>query len=175
MTSADSINCEWVTSEGCAKHLGIHYSTLLRLRRDARSPFREGVHYRRTGLSAQATLQWHLASTEEAFSKPLHMQGVENEIDTMKQCPATDDPALAEHYDLIQSFRGRVKRLEGRLQEALFGAQKRAWAHCLVMEKLDPSNAAHALTIKEMQNEIIDICTTTDDMIEFFESYDLHA
>jgi len=31
------------------------------------------------------------------------------------------------------------------------------------------------LTIKEMQDEIIDICTTTDDMIDFFESYDLHA
>ena len=51
-----------------AKHLGIHYSTLLRLRRDERSPFREGHHYRRTGLSAQATLQWHLVRTEEAFT-----------------------------------------------------------------------------------------------------------
>ena len=49
-------------------HLGIHRSTLLRLRRDERSPFREGVHYRRTGLSAQATLQWHLVRTEEAFT-----------------------------------------------------------------------------------------------------------
>ena len=51
-----------------AAHLGIHRSTLLRLRRDARSPFRDGQHYRRTGLSAQATLQWHLARTEEAFT-----------------------------------------------------------------------------------------------------------
>ena len=156
-------------------HLGIHYSTLLRLRRDERSPFREGVHYRRAGLSAQATLQWHLARTEEAFSKPLPLQGVEDDAGTMKQCPATDDPKLAEHFGLIQSFRGRVKRLEGRLQEALLGAQKRAWAHCLIMEKLDPSNEAQALTIKEMQDEIIDICVTTDEMIQFFESYDIHA
>ena len=56
-----------------AKHLGIHYQTLLRLRRDERSPFREGHHYRRTGLSAQATLQWHLKRTEEAFTS-LHIQ-----------------------------------------------------------------------------------------------------
>ena len=54
-------------------HLGIHRSTLLRLRRDRRSPFRDGYHYRRTGLSAQATLQWHLARTEEAFTA-LHIQ-----------------------------------------------------------------------------------------------------
>lgn len=51
-----------------AAHLGIHRSTLLRLRRDARSPFRDAHHYRRTGLSAQATLQWHLERTEAAFS-----------------------------------------------------------------------------------------------------------
>ena len=56
-----------------AAHLGIHYSTLLRLRRDERSPFRNGHHYRRTGLSAQATLQWHLKRTEEAFTS-LHIQ-----------------------------------------------------------------------------------------------------
>ena len=64
----DQASKPWVTSQGCAMHLGIHRSTLLRLRRDERSPFREGVHYRRTGLSAQATLQWHLVRTEEAFT-----------------------------------------------------------------------------------------------------------
>ena len=63
----------WVTSPKMAAHLGIHYSTLLRLRRDERSPFRNGHHYRRTGLSAQATLQWHLKRTEEAFTS-LHIQ-----------------------------------------------------------------------------------------------------
>ena len=56
-----------------AEHLLIHSQTLLRLRRDERSPFREGVHYRRTGLSAQATLQWHLERTEAAFTS-LHIQ-----------------------------------------------------------------------------------------------------
>ena len=175
MTATNSIKCEWVTSPEMARILGIHRQTLLRLRRSPQSPFVEGRDFRWSGMTTNTNLQWHVTQTEITFTKPLHTQGVENEIDTMKQCPATDDPALAEHYDLIQSFRGRVKRLEGRLQEALLGAQKRAWAHCLVMEKLDPSNAAHVLTIKEMQDEIIDICTTTDDMIEFFESYDLHA
>ena len=63
----------WVTSPQMAKHLGIHRSTLLRLRRDARSPFRDGHHYRRTGLSSQATLQWHLTRTEQAFTC-LHIQ-----------------------------------------------------------------------------------------------------
>ena len=51
-----------------AAHLGIHYQTLLRLRRDERSAFRAGYHYRRTGHSSQATLQWHLERTEEAFT-----------------------------------------------------------------------------------------------------------
>ena len=63
----------WVTSPQMAKHLGIHRSTLLRLRRDARSPFRKAHHYRRTGLSPQATLQWHLTRTEQAFTS-LHIQ-----------------------------------------------------------------------------------------------------
>jgi len=31
---------DWVTTPTMAKVLGIHYSTLLRLRRDDRSPFR---------------------------------------------------------------------------------------------------------------------------------------
>ena len=56
-----------------AEHLGIHYQTLLRLRRDKRSAFREGHCYRRTGFSSQATLQWHLERTEEAFTS-LHIQ-----------------------------------------------------------------------------------------------------
>ena len=63
-----------------AKHLGIHYSTLLRLRRGERSPFRAGYHYRRTGFSSQATLQWHLERTEEAFTA-LQIQPA-NQIET---------------------------------------------------------------------------------------------
>lgn len=59
---------DWVPSAAMAKVLGIHYSTLLRLRRDERSPFRNGHHYRRTGHSSQATLQWHLERTEAAFT-----------------------------------------------------------------------------------------------------------
>ena len=33
----------------------------------------DGHHYRRTGLSSQATLQWHLTRTEQAFTC-LHIQ-----------------------------------------------------------------------------------------------------
>ena len=68
--SVESIECQWITSQAMAKHLGIHYQTLLRLRRDERSAFRAGYHYRRTGFSSQATLQWHLERTVEAFTKP---------------------------------------------------------------------------------------------------------
>ena len=175
MTATNSIKCEWVTSPVMAKILGIHRQTLLKIRRSPQSPFVEGRDFRWTGMTTSSYLQWHATQTEITFTKPLHSHSNESVVDTMKKCPTTDDPILAEHYDLIDSFRGRVKRLEGRLQEALLGAQKRAWAHCLVMEKLDPSNEGHALTIKEMQDEIIDICSTTDDMIAFFESYDLHA
>ena len=78
----------WVTSPAMAKHLGIHRSTLLRLRRNARSPFREGKHYRRTGLSDQATLQWHLERTEQAFTS-LHIQPVD-QIETFSAVGAKD-------------------------------------------------------------------------------------
>tara|TARA_A100001201_G_scaffold44960_1_gene45954 strand:- start:11 stop:544 length:534 start_codon:yes stop_codon:yes gene_type:complete len=177
MTTNHSIKSEWVSSPAMAKILGIHRQTLLRLRRSPQSPFVQGRDFRWSGMTTSGNLQWHAATAESTFTNAERIPALVMPVksDAMKKCPATDDPKLAEHYELIQSFRGRVKRLEGRLQEALFGAQKRAWAHCLVMEKLDPSNGAHALTIKEMQDEIIDICTTTDDMIQFFESYDLHA
>ncbi len=69
--SAESIECQWVTTQAMAAHLGIHYSTLLRLRRHERSPFCEGHCYRRTGFSSKATLQWHLERTEAAFTNPL--------------------------------------------------------------------------------------------------------
>jgi len=76
MTVANSTNCKWVTTPVMAKHLGIHYSTLLRLRRNERSPFREGHCYRRTGFSSQATLQWHLERTEAAFTSPILPQKI---------------------------------------------------------------------------------------------------
>ena len=83
---------------------------------------------------------------------------------------------LFHHQGKAQAFRGRVKRLEASLHDAFLGAQKRALAHCLMLEAhLDPNDESHVLTIKEMEDEIIDICHATDQVIEFFESYDLHA
>jgi hypothetical protein len=83
---------------------------------------------------------------------------------------------LLHHKGRAQSFRARIKRLEAQFYDAFLGAQKRALAHCLMLEHhLDPSNESHALTIKEMEDEIIDICLAADEMIAFFESYDLHA
>jgi len=177
MTAANSIKCEWVTSPVMAKILGINRQTLLKLRRSPQSPFVEGRDFRWSGMTTNSNLQWYATQAEITFTKPLQSQGVENDVDNIEQSLTifTDDPKLTQHFQSIDDFRVSVKRLERRLQESLLGAQKRAMAHCLVMEKLNPNNEAHVLSIKEMQDEIIDICSTTEDMIAFFESYDLHA
>lgn len=74
--SVESIECQWITSKAMAAHLGIHFQTLLRLRRDENSIFREGHCYRRTGSSSQATLQWHPERTEAAFTSPRGTQKI---------------------------------------------------------------------------------------------------
>jgi hypothetical protein len=51
-----------------AARLGIHPKTLLRLRASRLSPFREGLHYRRGGLTTRAPFQWHGERCEEAFT-----------------------------------------------------------------------------------------------------------
>ena len=52
-----------------AGRLDIHPKTLLRLRAEAFSPFREGVHFRHGGLTTRAPFQWHGDRCEEAFTK----------------------------------------------------------------------------------------------------------
>jgi hypothetical protein len=60
---------QWLTTAQMAGRLGIHPKTLLRLRGSGLSPFREGVHYRRGGLTTKAPFQWHGDRSEEAFTQ----------------------------------------------------------------------------------------------------------
>lgn len=60
---------QWLTTAGMAARLGIHPKTLLRLRGSAFSPFREGLHFRRAGLTIRAPIQWHGDRCEEAFTE----------------------------------------------------------------------------------------------------------
>jgi hypothetical protein len=62
------ISIVWLDSPSMASRLGIHVKTLLKLRRQPYSPFREGEHYRRGGLSTLAPLQWEPEVTERAFT-----------------------------------------------------------------------------------------------------------
>ena len=178
MTTDDFVKCEWVTSPAMAKILGIHRQTLLRLRRSSRSPFVEGRDFRWSGMTTNSHLQWHARQAELTFTQPLQRQGVDTARQPMPPLLAASGPEakIAYHKGRVQSFRGRVKRLEASLHDAFLGAQKRALAHCLMLEAhLDPNNESHVLTIKEMEDEIIDICHAADEMIAFFESYDFHA
>lgn len=66
MTS--SVSAQWIPTPEMADRLGIHPKTLLRLRRQSFAPFREGMHYRRGGMTTAAPLQWHPEATESAFT-----------------------------------------------------------------------------------------------------------
>jgi transcriptional regulator with XRE-family HTH domain len=59
----------WVTSAEMAERLGIHVQTLLKLRRNKRSPFREGTDYRWAGITTAGILQWNPGPTEQAFCR----------------------------------------------------------------------------------------------------------
>jgi hypothetical protein len=58
----------WLTTPQMASRLGVHPKTLLRLRAACFSPFREGEHYRRGGLTTKAPFQWHGDLCEGAFT-----------------------------------------------------------------------------------------------------------
>jgi len=69
----------WVDTAAMAERLGIHPKTLLRLRKQLRSPFQEGTHYRYGGLTTGAPLQWFPEPTDQAFTdfKRLPISAVE--------------------------------------------------------------------------------------------------
>lgn len=79
------------------------------------------------------------------------------------------------HQGGIIYFRKRIAELEEDLMTSFIGAKKRLHAHCNIMYKLDPGNPSHQRSIEAMEEEIRDVCVTTSEMIEFFQSYDLHA
>ena len=58
----------WVNTPSMADRLGIHPKTLLRLRKQLRSPFQEGLHYRYGGLTTGAPLQWFPEEADKAFT-----------------------------------------------------------------------------------------------------------
>jgi hypothetical protein len=58
----------WQSSDDMASEVGLHPRTLLRLRRQPFSPFEEGLHFRRGGLSTGAPLPWEPVATEAAFT-----------------------------------------------------------------------------------------------------------
>ncbi len=60
---------QWLTTAQMAGRLGVHAKTLLRLRSACFSPFHEGVHYRRGGLTTKAPFQWHGDRSELAFTQ----------------------------------------------------------------------------------------------------------
>jgi hypothetical protein len=56
----------WADTTQTAEFIGIHPETLLRLRRLARSPFREGRDYRWLGLGKKK-IQWNPAETDKSL------------------------------------------------------------------------------------------------------------
>ena len=79
------------------------------------------------------------------------------------------------HEGGIIYFRKRFAELEEDLMTSFIVAKKRVHAHCNVMLKLDLDNPSHQRSIETMEKEIRDVCVTTSEMIEFFQSYDLHV
>jgi hypothetical protein len=59
---------QWLNTAQMADRLGVHPKTLLRLRVASFTPFQEGVHYRRGGLTTRAPFQWHGDLCERAFT-----------------------------------------------------------------------------------------------------------
>ena len=76
MTLASSKPRQWVDHKTLAEHLGIHPQTAHKIRRAA---FKEGVHFRRTGLTTRGPLQYDLAKAEEAFTRFRRMPAAEVE------------------------------------------------------------------------------------------------
>jgi hypothetical protein len=60
---------QWLSTGEMAGRVRIHPKTLLRLRASLFSPFREGVHYRRGGLTTRAPFQWRGDLSEQAFTE----------------------------------------------------------------------------------------------------------
>ena len=83
MTLASTNTRHWVDHKTLAGHLGIHPQTAHKIRRAA---FKEGVHFRRTGLTTRGPLQYDLVKAEEAFTRFRRMPAAE--VETFSREPA---------------------------------------------------------------------------------------
>lgn len=82
MTLASTNTRQWVDHKTLAKHLGIHPQTAHKIRRAA---FKEGVHFRRTGLTTRGPLQYDLIKAEEAFTSFCRVTS--SEVETFGRVP----------------------------------------------------------------------------------------
>jgi hypothetical protein len=86
MTFTSTNTRKWVDHKTLAEHLGIHPQTAHKIRRAA---FKEGVHYRRTGLTTRGPLQYDLVKAEEAFTRFRRMPAVEVETFSRELVPTS--------------------------------------------------------------------------------------
>jgi len=86
MTLASTNTRQWVDHKTLAEHLGIHPQTAHKIRRAA---FKEGVHFRRTGLTTRGPLQYDLVKAEEAFTRFRRMPAAEVETFSREPVPTS--------------------------------------------------------------------------------------
>lgn len=86
MTLTSTKTRQWVDHKTLAEHLGIHPQTAHKIRRAA---FKEGVHYRRTGLTTRGPLQYDLVKAEEAFTRFRRMPATEVETFSRELVPTS--------------------------------------------------------------------------------------
>ena len=59
---------EWIDTTTVAEHLKVHVQTVRKIRKLPDSPWVEGIHYRRTGLTNRGPIQWAKELAEDAFT-----------------------------------------------------------------------------------------------------------
>ena len=59
----------WISTEEMAETIGIHPKTLLGLRRKDICPFEEGTHYRRKGVTANASAATPLSDNDRRMER----------------------------------------------------------------------------------------------------------
>ena len=58
----------WIDTTAFAEHLGVHAQTVRKIRKLPESPWVQGIHYRRTGLTNRGPIQWAKELAEDAFT-----------------------------------------------------------------------------------------------------------
>jgi len=86
MTLASTNARQWVDHKTLSEHLGIHPQTAHKIRRAA---FKEGVHFRRTGLTTRGPLQYDLVKAEVAFTRFRRLPAAEVETFSREPVPTS--------------------------------------------------------------------------------------